>query len=235
MAKRGRKKQPKVSIDVAVVSMLLISVLLAVFIYTKSGFLGEHLSPALGGIMGVIKYIIPIGSFAIAIYLAYDKKDYLVTKLIQYVIFLICIAIMLSVFQISAGNISITKDMKEATEQAYYLGERDIGGGVIGTVLAIPLINFLGTLGTIVLSIGIAIIIFIFMFSIKPTEIIYHIVDYFVDRREEKKAVREEERKQNRKVSVAKTIEEIRPKRETLRERRSREKEEARRQAMEID
>ncbi len=235
MAKRGRKKQPKVSIDVAVVSMLLISVLLAVFIYTKSGFLGEHLSPALGGIMGVIKYIIPIGSFAIAIYLAYDKKDYLVTKLIQYVIFLICIAIMLSVFQISAGNISITKDMKEATEQAYYLGERDIGGGVIGTVLAIPLINFLGTLGTIVLSIGIAIIIFIFMFSIKPTEIIYHIVDYFVDRREEKKAVREEERKQNRKVSVAKTIEEIRPKRETLRERRSREKEEARRHAMEID
>ena len=235
MAKRGRKKQPKVSIDVAVVSMLLISVLLAVFIYTKSGFLGEHLSPALGGIMGVIKYIIPIGSFAIAIYLAYDKKDYLVTKLIQYVIFLICIAIMLSVFQISAGNISITKDMKEATEQAYYLGERDIGGGVIGTVLAIPLINFLGTLGTIVLSIGIAIIIFIFMFSIKPTEIIYHIVDYFVDRREEKKAVREEERKQNRKVSVAKPIEEIRPKRETLRERRSREKEEARRHAMEID
>lgn len=235
MAKRGRKKQPKVSIDVAVVSMILISVLLAVFIYTKSGFLGEHLSPALGGIMGVIKYIIPIGTFAIAIYLAYDKKDYLVTKLMQYAIFLVCIAIMLSVFQISAGNINITKDMKEATEQAYYLGERDIGGGVIGTVLAIPLINFLGTLGTIVLSIGVAIIIFIFMFSIKPTEIIYHIVDYLVDRREEKKAIREEEKMNARKVAKTKPVEEIAPKKETLRERRIREKEEARRHAMEID
>ena len=83
-AKRGRKKQPKVSIDIAVVVMLIISVLLMVLIYTKSGFLGETLSPMLGGIMGAIKYIIPIGTFAIAIYLAYDKKDYLYTKLIQY-------------------------------------------------------------------------------------------------------------------------------------------------------
>ena len=69
MAKRGRKKQqPKVSIDVAVVVMLLLSILLAVLIYTKSGFLGEHLSPALGGVMGFIKYIIPVGTFAIAIF-----------------------------------------------------------------------------------------------------------------------------------------------------------------------
>ena len=117
MARRGRKKRAKVNIDVAVVVMILVSVLLAVLIYTKSGFLGEHLSPALGGVMGFIKYIIPIGTFAIAIYLAYDKKEYLITKLIQYTIFLICIAVMLSVFQISAGNRNITKDMKQITEQ----------------------------------------------------------------------------------------------------------------------
>ena len=235
MAKRGRKKQPKVSIDVAVVVMLLVSVLLAVLIYTKSGFLGEHLSPALGGIMGVIKYIIPIGTFAIAIYLAYDKKDYLITKLIQYAVFLICIAVMLSVFQISAGNINITKDMKQIAEQAYYLGARDIGGGIIGTVIAVPLINFLGTLGTIVLSIGVAIIVFVFMFAIKPTNIIYNIVDYFLDKKEEKRKLREEERKNNRKVSKVVEVEEVTPKRETLRERRLREKEEAKRRAMEID
>ena len=241
MAKRGRKKQPKVSVDVAVVVMILVSILLAVLIYTQSGFLGEHLSPALGGIMGFIKYIIPVGTFAIAIYLAYDKKDYLITKLIQYAIFLICIAVMLSVFQISAGNINITKDMKQITEQAYYLGARDIGGGIIGTVIAVPLINFLGTLGTIVLSIGVAIIVFVFMFAIKPTNIIYNIVDYFLDRKEEKRKLREEERKNNRRTArmeraerVA-VVEEVVPKRETLKERRQREKEEARRRALEID
>ena len=187
MAKRGRKKQPKVSIDVAVVVMLLLSILLAVLIYTKSGFLGEHLSPALGGVMGFIKYIIPVGTFAIAIYLAYDKKEYLHTKLFQYVAFLICIAVMLSVFQISAGNINIGKDMKNIFEQAYSLGEQDIGGGVIGVIVAVPLIKFLGSLGTVILSIGVAIILLVFMFAIRPTDIIFNIVDYLVDRREEKK------------------------------------------------
>ena len=235
MAKRGRKKQPKVSIDVAVVVMLLLSILLAVLIYTKSGFLGEHLSPALGGVMGFIKYIIPVGTFAIAIYLAYDKKEYLHTKLFQYVAFLICIAVMLSVFQISAGNINIGKDMKNIFEQAYSLGEQDIGGGVIGVIVAVPLIKFLGSLGTVILSIGVAIILLVFMFAIRPTDIIFNIVDYLVDRREEKKELRQKERK-NRKVKEVNPEEEvIVPKRETLRQRRIREKEEANKHAMEID
>ena len=208
MAKRGRKKQPKVSIDVAVVVMLLLSILLAVLIYTKSGFLGEHLSPALGGVMGFIKYIIPVGTFAIAIYLAYDKKEYLHTKLFQYVAFLICIAVMLSVFQISAGNINIGKDMKNILEQAYSLGEQDIGGGVIGVIVAVPLIKFLGSLGTVILSIGVAIILLVFMFAIRPTDIIFNIVDYLVDRREEKKELRQKERK-NRKVKKVNPEEEV--------------------------
>ena len=68
LAKRGRRtKKSKLDINVAVVFMFLISILLAILIYTKSGYIGEHLSPILGGIMGVIKYIIPIGTFLIAI------------------------------------------------------------------------------------------------------------------------------------------------------------------------
>ena len=239
MAKRGRKKKTKakvkVSIDVAVVAMLLASVLLAILIYTQSGFLGEYLSPALGGVMGFIKYIIPIGTFVIAIYLAYEKKDYAFTKIMQYSVFLICIAVMLSVFQISAGNIKTAGDMSKTLEDAYELGTKNIGGGVIGTIIALPLINFLGTLGTIVLSIGVAIITFVFMFAVKPTEIIYNIVDYFMDRKEEKINRREEERKLARRESRREHPEQVVQKRETLRERRQREKEEARRRALEID
>ena len=193
--KRGRKRQSKINIDVAVVGMLILSILLMVLIYTKSGFLGETLSPMLGGIMGTIKYIIPIGTFAIAIYLAYDGKDKLYTKLIQYAIFLLCVAVVMSVFQISTGNITQSDDYQAMAEQAYYLGERDIGGGVIGTIIASPLINLLGTSGTVVLAIGVACILLIFMFAIKPSEIISNIVDKVVARREE----RAEERKQERK------------------------------------
>ena len=232
MAKRGRKKQKKqkqVSLEVEVVGLIVISVLLAVLIYMKSGFIGEHLSPMLGGILGFIKYIIPVGTFTIAIYLACKKdRNYLSTKLVQYTLFLMCIAVMLSVFQISAGNINISKDITNIVEQAYYLGARDIGGGVLGTIIAVPLINMLGSLGTVILSIGMSIVSIVFIFAIKPTEIIANTVEGIEERREERRANRE---KNINKVQAKGEI----PKKETARERRLREREEEKRSAMEID
>lgn len=236
MAKRGRKKQKKVSLDIAVVSMIIISILLAVLIYTNSGFIGEHLSPVLGGIMGIIKYILPIGTFIISIYLACHKeKEYLSTKLLQYTAFLICISIMLSVFQISAGNINITKDVKSIAEQAYYLGERDIGGGIIGAVLAAPLINLMGSLGAVILTVGIAVVLLIFMFAIKPADVIANMVDSMAERREEKRQLREQEKKNNNSNNKLNNVKQIETKKETARERRIREKEEEKQRAMEID
>ena len=238
-SKKGRKKEKKVSLDVAVVSMIIMSILLVVLIYMKSGFIGEHLSPALGGIMGYIKYILPIGIFAIAIYIACNKeRDVLSKKLMQYTVFLICISIMLSVFQISAGHINISKNVKEIVEQAYYLGERNIGGGVVGTLLAAPLINMLGSLGTIILTLGIAVILGIFIFAIKPAELIANTVDSLEEKRQIRKKERREYKKQERKtekVSPIREINEIETRKETARQRRLREKEEARRRAMEID
>jgi len=240
MAKRGRKKQPKVDLDIAVVGTIIASILLAVLIYTNSGFLGEHLSPVLGGIMGFIKYLIPIGTFAIGVSLACNKdKEYLSHKLIQYTVFLICIAVVMSVYQISSGHITLSDDISDVAKQAYYLGERNIGGGVIGTVIAAPLIGLLDTLGTVILCIGVAIIILVFMFAIKPSEIIAGIVDRIVENREEKKAYKAEEKNTKRTVATTKLYNQeennVVAHKETARERRLREKEEAKRRALEID
>ena len=170
MAKRGRrtkKKSNKLDINVAVVFMLLISILLAILIYTKSGYIGEHLSPILGGVMGAIKYIIPIGTFLIAIYMTTEDKDYLIAKLVQYGIFLICVATMLSVFQFSNGNIDIGSEFSETVQKGYELGEVNNGGGAIGTGLAYVLIGLLGEIGTVILCIGVAAILLVFMFGIR--------------------------------------------------------------------
>ena len=238
MAKRGRKKKSKAkvnNIDIAVVGMIVISILLAVLIYTKSGFLGETLSPALGGIMGFIKYIIPVGTFIIGIYLACNKeKGYVLSKMMLYLVFLLCIAVLLSVFQISAGNIGITNDMNKNLDAAYKLGTQDIGGGIIGTIIAIPLINLLGSLGTIILAIGIAIISLTFIFRIKSAEIISNIVENIEEKREIKREEKERIRKSDKKQHLY-DIEEEKPRKETAREKRLREKEEAKKKAMEID
>ena len=242
MAKKGRRKKKTIDINVAVVILVIISVLLFVLIYTKSGYIGEHLSPMLGGIMGFIKYIIPIGTFLIAIYMTHNEKEYMYAKLIQYVVFLVCIATMLSVFQFSSGNLNAGKEFGTVMKSAYELGTSDIGGGVIGSAVAMPLINLLGTTGAVILVIGVAIVLFVFMFGVRPAEMISNFLDALDERKELKKQARvsrrELERQNRMKIEPEKVninVEEEAPRKETRRERKLREKEEAKRKALELD
>ncbi len=183
---KSRKKQKNIDIDLAVVGMIIISILLLVLIYTSSGSIGQHLSPMLGGIMGWMKYILPIGTFAIAIYLACETKDYLTPKLVQYAIFLLCISAIMTTYQISIESIDTNKEFSDIVSQAYELGQRNAGGGAIGAIVAVPLIQLLGPVGAVILSIGVAIIVIIFMFGIKPAKMIANIIGDAQERRQER-------------------------------------------------
>ncbi len=187
-----RKKQNELEIDLAVVSMIIISILLAVLIYTSSGYIGKTLSPLLGGIIGWMKYIIPIGTFAIAINLACEKKQTLSPKLVQYVIFLMSIAVIMCIYQMSVGNIDVNGEFAKVLQQSYELGEKNIGGGSLGAMFAVPIISLLGTTGAVILSIGIAILVLIFMFGIHPSKIITNTVENIEERRQARQAYYEE-------------------------------------------
>ncbi|MCF0124608.1 MAG: hypothetical protein HUJ68_02420, partial [Clostridia bacterium] len=90
MAKKRRYKKrakQKSKLDLAIISLIVFSVLLGTLIYTKSGVVGIKLNEMLGGMFGIMQYIIPIGIFAIAIKLACcDGKNEVTSKLIQYII-----------------------------------------------------------------------------------------------------------------------------------------------------
>ena len=51
---------------------IILSILLAVLLFTNSGTLGKQLNEVLGGMMGIIRYVLPIGAFAIALKMASD-------------------------------------------------------------------------------------------------------------------------------------------------------------------
>ncbi len=212
MGRKRKKKSTKNSkgnIDLAVIVLLVISILLFILIYGENGAIGEVLSPMLGGIIGFIKYIIPIGTIAIAFCIAKEDRNYLVSKLFQYAVFLACIAGMLTIYQISKGAINIESEFSEVLEVAYSLGERNIGGGVVGAVISYPLIQLLGMFGAAVATIGIAIILLVFTFGIQPSEIILNIMEAVEERREEREEQYEElierrnkRRKQREKAAV---------------------------------
>jgi len=192
------------------------SVLLAVLIYTKSGLIGIKLNEVLGGIMGVMQYVLPIGIFTISIKLACEGRETLTSKLIQYGVFLISLAIVFSVFQISAGELQSNKELSEVVKDAYFLGTQSKGGGAIGAVAAIPLAKLLGDVGALILCIGVAVVLLVFTFGINLSDMISQMVEKMQERREE----RLEEKEQRIKLR------EQSAERETVAQRRKREREE---------
>ena len=219
MAKKRRYKKKKKTvskIDLAVVMLIILSILLAVLIYTKSGLIGLKLNEVLGGIMGVMQYVLPIGIFAISIKLACEGRETLTSKLIQYGVFLISLAIVFSVFQISAGELQSNKELSEVVKDAYFLGTQSKGGGAIGAVAAIPLAKLLGDVGALILCIGIAVVLLVFTFGINLSDMISQMVEKMQERREE----RLEEKEQRIKLR------EQSAERETVAQRRKREREE---------
>ena len=193
--KRSKKKN-RTMLDLQVVTLIIASILLTILIYTKAGYIGQTLSPILGGIMGWIKYIIPVGTFAIAIFLACDEdKENFMKKILQYAVFLLCITTIITVIQISQGKLSTANGFEEAIKQAYYNGSKNIGGGAVGAICAIGLINLVGKIGTVIIAIGIAIIDSIFLFGIKPAELLKEYIETRNEKKQEAKAQRIEQRK----------------------------------------
>lgn len=129
---RTKKTANKQDMNIGVIGTIIFSVLLAILLYTNSGEIGQKLNEVLGGLMGVLRYILPIGTFAIAIQMACkDEEDYVTKRLVQYTILLICIAVIMSVYEISTGNLETVGDMSQNLKRAYSLGVNNQGGGAV--------------------------------------------------------------------------------------------------------
>ena len=219
MARKKRYKKRKKTAsknDVAIVVLIVLSILLAVLIYTKSGMIGAKLNEILGGMMGIMQYVLPIGIFAISIKLACDGTEELSSKMIQYGVFIVSLAVVFSVFQISSGELQSSKELSEVVKDAYFLGTQSKGGGAIGAVAAVPLAKLLGDIGAVILCIGIAAILLVFTFGINMSEIINVIVEKIEERKEEK-LERKEQLQKKRKDEIEET-----PSQKRKREKRER-------------
>ena len=232
MAKRGRKKK-KDNANISIITMVIFSILLGVLIYNQSGIMGQQISSILSGVMGFIKYIVPIGTFLIAIYKLCNKKEDAYIKLFQYALLLVCVAIFMHIVYLPKDVEQFSNGFLDTVTRAYEQGKTDDKvGGVIGAIGAIPLTKLLGKVGASILVLGVELILIILIFNINPIEEIR----VRLAEREERKLAEEKERiKEERKKPTVMNVEENEDKKETRREKRLREKEEQRRAALELD
>ena len=231
MAKRGRKKKKQVNINVVIAVMIIASILLAVLIYTNSGFIGEHLSPFLGGIMGYVKYILPIGVFAMAIYIAYQGEASWSRKIVQFSVLLLCFSIIMNVYEIYQKEVQIEgKSMQEIISQFYELGTKGAGGGAIGAVATIPLIMLFEKVGTIIIALGGIIALSVSMFGID----LVNRISYFIEEAEHKKEIKKQIHNRIEDDDNDKIIG-INDRKETSKERKLREKLEKEKAALDVE
>ena len=150
--------------------------------------------------MGIIKYILPIGTFLIGIKIALNDDEYLTSKLTQYAVLLISIAVLMTAWQINSGEMTILdKNMQTIVKDAYSLGMHDKGGGALGAILATPLANLLSPVGAIILCVGIVIMLAVFTFGINISEMINNFVEKTEESREEKHREEKRRKKEHRK------------------------------------
>ena len=181
----------------------------------------------MGGIFGITKYIIPIGIIALSINLIHNSKDYITSKLMQYGIVVGCISAVLSIYEVAiTKSLTMNQEFQSVLERASYLGTNNKGGGILGALIAYPLVKLLGVLGTVILTIGLAVIFIVFMFGFKPTEFISKMFERMKERRESE--YDDDSNQEN--VVETKKERKLREKEE----RRIREEEERRKQAEEI-
>ena len=237
MAKRKTKKKTNKkakkrasNMDLAVVAIIILSILLCVLIYGNSGIVGVKLNEILGGMMGIIKYILPIGTFLIGIKLSLDDDEYLTSKLTQYTVLLISVAVLMSAWQINSGEMSISnKTMQTVVKEAYNLGTQDIGGGALGVILAMPLSKLLSPIGAIILCVGVVIMLAVFTFGINISEMINNFVEKTEENREEKYERRQQLREEQKKARMEAKQESL----ENRKKAKELQKEQARREALE--
>lgn len=197
----NKKKALGANIDLVVIILFVVSILLFILIYGEKGVIGEVLSPALGGIIGFIKYLIPIGVMGLAICTAKDDKNYITSKIIQFAVLISCIAATMSIYQMSKGVINQNLEFNSIIDAAYDLGVKNIGGGTVGAVIAYPLIKLLGMFGAAITTVGIVAVLCVFTFGLHPSEFFLQIIDEAnarKEQRDEELAARREQRMEAR-------------------------------------
>ena len=170
-SKKTKGKSKTQDAYVQAIIVIIFSILFAVLIYGQTGSFGRSLSEMLGGLMGWIKYIVPVGTFIVGIILTKEQKEFVIPKIAQFIVIILCISALMGLIQISSKELNIDDNFSDIIGIAYDEGAINRGGGAIGALIAIPMMKTIGAASYVVL-IGSAILLSIFTFGIKPAELV---------------------------------------------------------------
>ena len=214
MARRKRRSKKNNNLDLIFIILLILSVMMGITIYLKTGVFGEVVSPIIGGFIGPVKYAIPVGIFFLALATTrYEKKSY-TSRIIQFGLAIAVFAAMFTILEISKEQFKVNISVGQIVSDSYELGRNGVGGGIIGSIIAVPSVRLFGLAGAgIILSVMLLILLFV-AFAGSPADYVRGLI-------EERKYLKEERAKEKEKDRErrAKEREKLKEKERRLREK----------------
>ena len=184
---RGSAKQaePARYFELSGILIIALGLLFGVCLYTPyGGYVGEAVRYVLVGLFGYAAMTIPVFVIGCAVYLMV-RRDYnrLYLKLSLSILIMLCISILWQTFGTNGTNSSLF----EAFEMANRTGT---GGGLLGALIANPLIGAVGTWICAIIFITLALVLLMFLIKLSPVRIL---VGFFKGAQREAKEIRAEE------------------------------------------
>ena len=119
--------------------------------------------------VGIFKYLVPIVPFVSAIYMVSNNKEDLLSKIIPTSIIMLCCLATMTLYQILNNALEYNIQFSEIIDRAFYLGKWNKGGGIIGILIAYPLVKLFEPIAALIIILGIAVIVAVFVFGLKPS------------------------------------------------------------------
>jgi len=201
MAKRKkRKNQSEPNIDITSLLLIVFGIILAFIVYSKEqGVFGSIISDfILGGLIGKLTLALPIILIILGIYVVFRDYSRLQLKTFQLGLLITSVAGLLTCFEYPYTPDKQPENWISAIGNLCMLGTKWQGGGLLGALLAVPLIQgFNMTVAEVIIIAVIAVITFL-VTGIAFSTIIVGIHDWFANMFEMNKAEIENRREQVR-------------------------------------
>ena len=205
MAKRKsrRKNKPEASLDLTSLLLIIVGIVFSFIIYSSDkGIIGNFIYKMIfGGLVGRLTIAIPIIFVFLGIYLIFRDYSRLKLKTFQIVILIISIAALITSFEYPFSPENRPDGIFDCIGTLYLMGAQGQGGGFLGAVLAVPLIEGFGLLVARVITICLIVLITVLVTGITFSSIIIGMKEWICEMIEANKQEYKAIRKANKNVA----------------------------------
>lgn len=177
--KRKKKNEAQINIDLTSIILIVLGIIFSVLIYSKDlGPVGLFVkSTFLGGLIGKLTVAVPIILIVLGIYVVFRDFSRLKIKTFQILLLVISVAALLTIIEYPYDAEIRPEGFWKSIDSLYKLGTANVGGGLFGALLAMPLVEGFNKAVAYVIVIGLIVITTVYVTGITVSSIIIGIRD----------------------------------------------------------